>query len=175
MVAILTFLFLGVAALSFFRRGATRNLAALVHRLEALQIAEAAIAEVANPRQLQAIFDAGDGRSRLQAAIRDGRNEAGILYPAPLGLAVPAERLLALYAGDASLTIGEVRLQVMQYFPHPSSQKGVMRFTVEVGRTIGDRETSLVVAQDFEFSMYRDGEDTLRFLVTLAPVRKVSS
>lgn len=174
-VVLIAVLMLGILALTTFRRSTSRNLAGMVYRLEAVSFAEAAIAEVAHPAFLVQIFSDGGGRDALATALRTGRREGSAVYPAAMDLRVDAERLQAALGDGSSLRVGEVRIQPLVYYPGAGSQKGLMRFSVEVTREAAGRVTRVTVAEDYEFTMFREGMDRLRFMVALSPTRRLLS
>ena len=102
---LLAFMILGVLAYTTYRRNAGRNLAAVIHRMQAVAVGTAAIAEVAHPRVLERTFGDGGARNQLADALANASLVGGTLLPPAMAVEVPAETTRGLHADDTSLDI----------------------------------------------------------------------
>lgn len=173
--ALLAFMILGVLAYTTYRRNASRNLAAVVHRMQAVAVASAAIAEVAEARILERTFADDGARNRLKDAFTGGHFVGGTLLPGAMDVQVPAETVARLNAGDTSLTLAPVKVRVVSYRPGLRLNQGVIRFTTTVEKSVAGRTTTVTVAEDYAFRMFERGPDALGFLLTPAPLRRVTT
>jgi hypothetical protein len=171
MVAII---FLGMAATSTFRRNVTRQLQTLLHHMLIVDVAESAIAEVAQQEKLVEAFRDPTRLDALRRAFREGEYKGGVLFPAEIPIAIEPAAIKQRYSVDERVRIGDVELIPLQYKPNPMRQTGLMRFQVGVTMKEGKREFARKVAADYEFSVF-EGDDpgTLQFLLSRAPMAKV--
>ena len=172
---LLAFMILGVLAYTTYRRSAARNLAAVIHRMQAVAVATAAIGEVADARVLETTFADGAARNRLADALANARLVGGTLLPAAMDVEVPAETTAGLYSSDGSLSVGSVRVRVVSYRPGLRTNQGVLRFTITVEKSMAERTTTVIVAEDWAFRLFERGEDQLGFQLGAAPLRRVTS
>lgn len=173
-VTMVAIIFLGMAATSTFRRNVTRQLQTLLHHMLIVDVAEAAIAEVAKQEKLVEAFRDPTRLEALRRAFREGQYKGGILFPAQVPITIEPVAIKQRFSIDERVRIGDVELVPLQYQPNPMRQTGLMRFQVGVTMREGEREFARKVAADYEFSVFEgDIPGTLQFLLSRAPKAKV--
>lgn len=173
--ALLAFMILGVLAFTTYRRNASRNLAAVIHRMQAVAVGTSAIAEVADRKILERTFADGGARNQLKDALSGARLVGGTLLPQAMDVQVPAETTVGLHASDSSLTVGPVKVRVVSYRPGLRTNQGVLRFTTTIEKDVAGRKTTVIVSEDWAFRLFERGDDELGFHLSAAPLRRVTS
>lgn len=169
-VAMVTVAFIGVAAASYFRSGLLRQLDGLVEGVRLLDLAEAAISEVATRANLERAYGPGAGLETLKEAFSTGSYIAGVLEPNGGEASLAPARLRELHAGDERLEIGDVQVRPTEYIP--SRNRGRLRFRVRVRAEGALRTHTREVAQDFEFSLL-DAGGRPAFLLGSSPAARI--
>lgn len=182
-VTMVTIVFLGLSATSFFRRSVTRQLASLLYSLQIVDIAEAAINEVAQREKLDEYFRQPGKVDALAQAFKNGNYQGGVLFPpgaapgdtrAPVFLEIEPTAVKARFQDDERIRVGDVKMIPLQYRPTKARQVGLLRFVVGVSLEDGPRTFAKKVGADYEYSVFKDpATNELRFLLSLAPKAKV--
>lgn len=173
-VTLVSIIFLGIAATSTFRRSVTRQLQTLLFSLQIVDVAEAAITEVAQREKLLDHFNKEANKQLLAKAFREGEYRGGVVFPAKVGLEIEPKAIKERFKMDPRISIGNVQVIPLQYRVKRSQPVGTMRFLVGVTLSQGRQVFAKKVAADYEYTIF-EGDDpgTLNLLISEAPKAKV--
>lgn len=173
-VTLVAIIFLGIAATSTFRRSVTRQLQTLLFSLQIVDVAEAAITEVAQREKLLDFFNREVNKQEFARSFREGEFKGGVVFPAQVNLEMEPKAIKERFAMDPRILIGNVRLVPLQYKVKQTYPAGLLRFVVGVTLTQGRQVFAKKVALDYEYTIF-EGDDpgTLNLLISEAPKAKV--
>lgn len=169
-VILVVLAFGGLAASSYFRAHATRNLLASQLDFQLSRIAQAAVFEVATSRAMTAAYQGAD-QARLAAACRRGPLRGGYLFLSDAGVELEPTRTRGIVEGFPGLAVTAVTATPLYYLP--GLRYGVVRFQVGVEAGGRGRAIEKQTAVDFEFTL-RDEDGKLVVEMADAPVEVVS-
>lgn len=160
--------FLGVSAASYFRRSVTRRLDALVQSGRLVDLAEAAISEVAHPRRLGELYGQPEVQAALEQAFTAG---AGRLILRPdVVVSAEASETRARLTAEPGVEVSPVTLRLVEYVP--LRNVGRLRLTVEVAVTTAVRRYARTLGMDYQVSFYESGGE-LKVRVPLEPLARL--
>jgi hypothetical protein len=173
-VTLVAVVFLGIAATSTFRRSVTRQLQTLLFSLQIVDVAEAAITEVAQYEKLVKKFNEPAFRTEFAKAFRNGEYRGGVLFPAEIHLEIEPVTIKERFSLDPRIRIGNVKLIPLQYKIKRSQPVGLLRFVVGVTLTHGKHVFARKVGLDYEYTVF-EGDDpgSLNLLISEAPKAKI--
>jgi hypothetical protein len=173
-VTIVAIAFLGIAYTSNFRRSVTRQMQTLLHNMQIVDIAEAALTEVTQDQKLAVALNTPANIAKLKAAFTGGTMRGGVLFPADTDLVLAPDEVRRRLAADPRIRVGDVQVVPLQYRPNKERQRGMMRFVVGVTLTENQRVFAKRIAHDYEYSVSAgDDPGTLAFLFSKAPKAKI--
>jgi hypothetical protein len=166
-----TVAFLGIAAISKFRSSVTRQVDGLIQNVRLVDLAEAALSEVANSTRLRQVYNQPGNKAALLAAFASGTITGGVLVPNGGAASVEPTLVRARLGVPGKVEFGSVEVRPVEYLP--ALNKGRMRFTVVATVVAGPRTYRRTLAQDYEFALLDLGGGNLGFLMPSAPVARL--
>lgn len=168
MAALAAASFLVLASLGLYRRLVTRQVADRALDLELVQVAESAIAELADPATLAERFAGGPTATWAQA-FRGGTDQGGLVVPAGGSVALLPNLTLSALGPEAGVELDLV--EVIPLFYLPAARRGRLRFVARVRARRGPIEAQRTVAHDYDVNLFEAGGQ-LRFQLGGAPVER---
>lgn len=165
-VTLVAVAFVGIMAVSTFRRNVTWQVDSLVQQARLQELGEAAIAEVAVAERISQAYRSPANLAAFGQALETGTLIAGVLVPQGGAIQIDPSEVRQRLGTAEGLTLGTVQVRPVEYLV--SRNLGRMRFQVEVEVQRQQRTLRRSLAQDFEFALLDDGGQ-LGFLLAKAP------